>query len=48
MTMKNDAKLEEELACSFKTEMRKLINFDASTKSLKYLHFKDTILSLCG
>ena len=28
MTMKNDAKFEEELNCQFKTEMRNLTNFD--------------------
>ena len=32
MTMKNDAKLEEELTCCFKIEMRTLINFDLSTR----------------
>ena len=31
MTMKNDAKLEEELTCNFKTDMRNLMNFDLST-----------------
>ena len=37
MTMKNDAKLEEELTCRFKTDMRNLTNFDSSTqKSLKF------------
>ena len=37
MTMKNDAKLGEELKCRFKIEMRNLINFDLSTqKSQKF------------
>ena len=37
MTMKNDAKLEEELTCQFKIYMRNLINFDPSTrKSQKF------------
>ena len=37
MTMKNDAKCEEELTCHFKIDMRKLINFDPSTqKSQKF------------
>ena len=37
MIMKNDAKLEEELTCRFKTDMRNLTNFDSSTqKSLKF------------
>ena len=31
MTMKNDAKFEKELTCQFKTDMRKLTNFDPST-----------------
>ena len=37
MTMKNDAELEEELTCRFKTDMRNLTNFDPSTqKALKF------------
>ena len=32
MTMKNDAKLEEELTCNFKTDMRNLVNFKPSTQ----------------
>ena len=31
MKMKNDAKLEEELICQFKIDMRNLTNFDPST-----------------
>ena len=31
MTMKNNAKFEEELTCHFKTDMRNLTNFDSST-----------------
>ena len=31
MTMKNNAKFEEELTCSFKIDMGNLINFDPST-----------------
>ena len=31
MTMKNDAKLEEELTCQFKIDMKNLTNFDLST-----------------
>ena len=30
MTMKKDAKFEEELTCHFKTDMRNLMNFDLS------------------
>ena len=32
MTMKEDAKLEEELTCRFKVDMMTLINFDPSTR----------------
>ena len=31
MTVKNDAKLEEELTCRFKTDIGNLMNFDPST-----------------
>ena len=37
MKMKNDAKIEEELTCQFKIDMRNLTNFDLSTlKSQKF------------
>ena len=37
MTMKTDAKFEEELTCQFKTDMRNLMNFDLNTrKSQKF------------
>ena len=37
MTIKNDAKIEEELTCQFKIDMRNLTNFDPSTqKSQKF------------
>ena len=37
MTLKNDGKIEEELTCQFKTDMRNLKNFDPSTqKSQKF------------
>ena len=37
MTMKKDAKLEVELTCRFKIDMRTLMNFDLSTgKSQKF------------
>ena len=37
MTMKNDAKIEEEITCQFKIDMRNLTNFDQSTrKSYKF------------
>ena len=32
MTMKNDAKFEDELTCRFKINKRNLINFDPSTR----------------
>ena len=32
MTMKNDAKIEEELTCQFKIDMRNLTNFEPSTR----------------
>ena len=36
-TIKNDAKIEEELTCQFKIDMRNLTNFDPSTqKSQKF------------
>ena len=35
MTMKNDAKLEEELTCYFKIDMRTLMNFNLSTQKFK-------------
>ena len=37
MTMKNDAKIEEELTCQFKIDMTNLTNFDTrSRKSQKF------------
>ena len=33
MTMKNDAKFEEKLTCRFKIDMKKLTNFDPSTRN---------------
>ena len=35
MTMKNDAKIEEELICHFKIDMRNLTNFDSNTRKSK-------------
>ena len=32
LTMKNDAKFEDELTCQFKIDIRNLTNFDASTQ----------------
>ena len=37
MAMRYDAKIEEDLSCQFKTDMRNLTNFDPSTpKSQKF------------
>ena len=33
--MKNDTKIEEELTCQFKGDMRNLTNFDPSTRKSK-------------
>ena len=35
MTMKNDAKFEEQLTCRFKIDMGNLTNFDPSTRKSK-------------
>ena len=35
MTMKNDTKIEEELTCCFKTDMRNLTNFDSGAQKSK-------------
>ena len=35
MTMKNNAKFEEELTCHFKTDISNLTNFDSSTQKSK-------------
>ena len=35
ITLKNDAKFEEELTCDLKDNMRNLVNFDTTLKSLK-------------
>ena len=39
MARKNNAKFEEELTCHFKTDVRKLTNFDLSTRKSKTLLF---------
>ena len=39
MTMKNDAKIEEELTCRFKIGMRNFRNFDLSTRKSKKFVF---------
>ena len=37
MTMKNDAKFEEESTCQFKIDMRNLTNFDVNSRKSKKL-----------
>ena len=39
ITMKNDTKIEEELTCRFKTDMRNFTNFDPSTQKSKKFVF---------
>ena len=45
MTMKNDAKLEEELTCRFKIEMRNFTSFDPSTQKSQNWHFNGLLLN---
>ena len=45
ISMKNDAKFEEEFTCQFKIDLRNLTNFDASTQNLKNLHFDRLLLT---
>ena len=40
MTMKNNAKFEEELTFHFKTDMRNLTNFDSTTRNSKKIALK--------
>ena len=39
ITMKNDAKIEKELTCQFKIDMRNLTNFDPSTPNSQKFSF---------
>ena len=39
MAMNNDTKIEEELTCRFKIDMRNFINFDPSTQKSKKFVF---------
>ena len=43
--MKNDAKFEEELTCSFNIAMRSLTNFDRAIGNLKSLLFNRLLLT---
>ena len=42
MTIKNNAKFEEELTCHFKTDMRNFTNFESSTQNLKHCSLIDS------
>ena len=42
MTMKNDTKIEEELTCRFKIDMR---NLTRALESLKNLHFNGLLVT---
>ena len=39
MTMKNDTKIEEELTCRFKIDMRNFTNFDPNIRKSKKFEF---------
>ena len=39
MAMKNDMKIEEEMSCLFKIDMRNFIHFDSSTRKSKKFVF---------
>ena len=45
MTMKNDAKFEEELTCQLKIDMRNLTNVDPSTQISQKLDFNGLLLT---
>ena len=41
MTMKNDTKIQEEMTCRFKIDMRNFTKFDSSTRKSKiHIHVK--------
>ena len=45
MTMKYDTKIEEELTCRFKIDMRNFTNFDPSTQKSKNLCFNGLLVT---
>ena len=45
MTLKNDEKPEEELACRFKIDITNLTNFDMRTQKPQNLHFNGLLLT---
>ena len=46
MTLKCDAKFEEKLTLGSKTDMRNLVNFNASSSKSEHLHFDVLLLSI--
>ena len=44
-TMKNEAKIKDELTCQFKTDMRNLTIFDPNTRKFKSFHFNELLLT---
>ena len=42
ITLKNDAKFEEELTCALKNDIRNLANFDPNLKSLEISTLMDS------
>ena len=45
MAMKNDAKIEEELTCCFKIDMRNLTNLTRTLESLNNLRFNGLLVT---
>ena len=45
MTLKSNAKFEEELTCHFKIDMGNLTNSDRALESLRNFHFNGLLLS---
>ena len=45
MTMKNEAKFDEELTCQFKIDVRNLTNFNPSNQKSQKLHFNGLLLN---
>ena len=44
ITLKNDAKFEEELTCALKNDMRNLVNFTGAPKNLKICNLRDVFV----
>ena len=45
MTIKNDAKSEEEMTCQFKIDKRNLTNFDTNTQKSQKFAFNGLVLT---